>query len=109
MRHQRGFDFKGRHVDTAYLQHIVAATAIGVVAVCVAAVFVAATRPLTCKGVLGFFAVVPVHDGGRGALNLQLAQLTHRAGASLVIDQAQGVARHHFTGGPIANTARAVG
>ena len=109
MRHQRGFDFKGRHVDTAYLQHIVAATAIGVVAVCVAAVFVAATRPLTRKGVLGFFAVVPVHDGGRGALNLQLAQLSRRAGISFVIDQAQCVARHHFTSGPIANTTGAIG
>src|SRR5690606_27630267 len=98
-----------RDVDAAHLEHVVAAAAVGVVAVLAAGVLVAAAGPFAGEGVLGLAAAVPVHQGGAGPVDLQLADLAGAAFAAVVADDAQLVTRHRLAGGAVAHPARAVG
>ena len=58
---KRRLDFERRDPDAADLEHVVAAAAVGEIAVVALDVLVAAARPGPEKGVAAFFAVVPVN------------------------------------------------
>ena len=109
VRDERGLDFGGRDPDAGDFQHVVGAAAIGVEAVRVLAVLIAAARPLADEGGAALGAVVPVKVGGGRALDQQLAQLALLHFAALLVDQFQLVARHRLAGGAVAEFARPVG
>src|SRR5687767_12377564 len=97
MRHERRLHLGRRHIDAAHLEHVVGAAAVDVIAVLVDAVLVAAARPRTLEGVLRFLALVPVHDRGGRAADLQLAQLARLGDdAALIVDKAKPVAGYRL-------------
>ena len=66
MLHQGGLHFERRHVLPAYLEHVVAATGVDVVAIGIAEVFVAALGPGATEGVVRFsrlFQYISADDG----------------------------------------------
>jgi hypothetical protein len=94
VRDERRLHFHRRDVDAAHLEHVVGAPAVGVVAVLVEAVLVAASRPRPLEGVLGLLALVPVHERGGRPADLQLAKLPGlRDEPALFIEQAHFIAR----------------
>ena len=108
MGHQAGFNLERRHVNAANLEHVVTAAAVGVVAVSVQRVFVAAFGPVASKGGFCLGAVVPVHDGRRGAADVQLAYVADRAVFAVVADDSQLIAGHGLAGGAVAHRTRPV-
>jgi len=109
MGRERGFDFEGGHVLTAYLEHVVRSSGIYVVAVLIEIVFVAAAGPGALEGLLGALAIVPVHDGAGRSGNIQIADRTGRRLFALVVDDLDAIARHRFAAGSIADVVRTVG
>ena len=103
--HQASLHLERRDVNAADLEHVVAAAAIGVKPVSIDRVFVATARPFAGKCGFGFTAVVPVHDGRAGAVDLQLADLADAARLAVVAHNAQRVAGHGLAGGAVAHLA----
>src|SRR6185436_19587146 len=89
---QRRLDLNRRDIDAAHFEHVVRAPTVGVVALRVEAVLVAATRPRALEGALGAAALAPVHDRRGRAADLQLAELARLGDdVALVVDQAHFV------------------
>src|SRR5207247_4131745 len=91
-------------------QHVVGAAAVGVVALLVHAVLVAAAGPRALEGVFRAFPLVPVHERAGRPANLQLAQFARPSDhVALVVDQPHLVSRHRLAGAAIPYFARTVG
>ena len=109
MLHQRGLDLEGRHIDAAHFQHVVAAARVGVVAIGVAAVFVAAFQPLAAKGVARLHAVVPVHQRRARPLDEQVADFAIGHRLAVLAAQFDFVAGHGLAGAAVADVVGSVG
>lgn len=110
VRDERGLDLDRRHPDAAHLEHVVRAAAVGVVAVLVEGVLVAAARPGAMEGVLGLLALVPVHERRGRAADLELAELARLGDdVALVIEEAHLVAGNRLAGRAVAHLAGAIG
>ena len=109
MLYQCGFHLKGRDIDAADFEHVIAAPAVGVAAVGIAHVFVAALGPAALEGFAGLGAVGPVHHGGRRALDIQVTRFAVRHRCAIVAAQLHGVARNGPACGAVAHPVRLVG
>ena len=82
----------------ADLQHVVAAAGVGVGAVRIAHVLVAALGPLALEGVARLLAVAPVHQRGARATDVEVADLAVGDRPAVVAAQLDLVARHRLAG-----------
>src|SRR5204863_6622788 len=89
--------------------HVVGAAAVGVVAILVEAVLVAAAGPWALERALGLLALVPVQDRRGRAADLELAELAGLGDdVARLVDQAHLVAGHGLAGGAVAHVAGTV-
>src|SRR4051812_26390585 len=109
VRDERRLDFRRRHPDTRDLQHVIGAAAVGVEAIRIDAVLVAALGPAADERAAALLAVVPVVGRRRRTGDLQLAEfaLLHRI--ALLVDEAQLIARHRLAGRAVAQVAGPIG
>ena len=91
--HQRRLDLERRDPDAAHLEHVVAAAGVGVVAVGVAHVLVAALGPAALEGLARLLAVAPVHQRRARALDVEVADLAVGDRPAVVAAQLDLVAR----------------
>ncbi|MCY1293744.1 hypothetical protein D9M70_430120 [compost metagenome] len=105
VQRQRGLDLERRDVDAADLEHVVAAPCIGVVAVGITQVLVAAARPFADEGVAGLVAIAPVHQRRARSLDVEVADLARRRGLATFVQQFQFVAGHGLARGAVAHLA----
>jgi hypothetical protein len=103
-----GFDLERGHPNTAYLEHVVGAAAVGEVAVLTLDVFVAALCPRAEEGVPAFLAVVPIKRGAGGAGDLQFADVSFGDCFAVVVYQADVIAGNRLTRSAVAHIARPV-
>src|ERR1019366_4893741 len=106
--HQRRLDLEGRDPDAAHLEHVVAAPGIGVVAVGVARILVAALGPAALEGLARALAVAPVHECRAGTPDVEIADLAVGDGPAVFAAQLDLVALDRLAGGAVANIARPV-
>ena len=109
MLHQRGLDLERRHVLAADLEHVVAAARVGVGAVGIAHVLVAALGPRALEGVARLVAVAPVHQRRARAADVEVADLAVGHRAAVVAAQLDRVAGHRLAGAAVVHVARTVG
>ena len=109
MLHQRRLDLERGDPDAAHLQHVVAAAGVGVVAVGVAHVLVAALGPAALEGLARLLAVAPVHQGRARALDVEVADLAVGDRAAVLAAQLDLVALDRLAGGAVAHVAEPVG
>src|SRR6478672_10720012 len=92
MLHQRGFHLERRHVDAAYLQHVVGAARIDVTAVFAAGVLVAAARPFALESRTRLRVVGPVQERRARPADVEIAYLAVRNGLAVLAAQLDVVA-----------------
>src|SRR5262245_55717207 len=108
MRNERRLDVEGRHPHAAYLEHVVGAPTVIIIAVGVASVRVAGMGPLAGKGAAALLALVPIAFAGRWSPHEELADLAGPEVASAFVDDARLVAGHRFARRAIADVAGTV-
>ena len=105
MRDQSRLDLGRRDIDTTDLQHVVGAAGVDIIAVFVAAILVAAQRPLPLERPFAALNVIPVVLGAGWPRDLQLADLALPGGSPLVVDQAHVIAGDRLAGRAVAHVA----
>src|SRR5690606_15180609 len=114
LEHRRVLDedvlhFDGRDVLAAYLDHVVAATGIGVIALLVAHVLVATLDPVAQERGARLVAVVPIHEGCAGAPDVEVADGAARHRLAVFVAQLDFVAGNRLARGAVAQVVFAVG
>src|SRR6218665_80638 len=108
MLHQGGLDLERRDIDATDFEHVVAAPGVGVIAFGVAQVLVATLGPDPLKSLAALVALVPVHQRGTGALDVQVANRAIGHLAPVFAAQRNVVAGHRLARGAIAHIPGAV-
>src|SRR5262249_41621036 len=108
VRGERRLDFERRHPHAADLEHVVGAAAVVIVALAVAAIFIAGEGPFAGKSASAFGPLIPVTFGGGGAAHHKFADVLIGNVAALVVHDFQLVAGDRFAGGAVLHIAGAV-
>src|SRR5215468_914458 len=99
MLDERRLDLGGRDPDATHLQHVVAATAVPVVAILVAIVLVASLDPRAAQRVLGLLVLVPIEGHRRIALDAQVPDRARGHRRSFLVDDRNLVTGDGNSGG----------
>ena len=103
MLRERRLDFEWTDIDAADFDHVIASATVGVTAVFVSNVLVAALGPGALEGFLCLLPITPVEQSRTGPLNVEIPELPVGHGGTMFVAQFNRIPRHWPASRPVAH------